>query len=55
MTKMAQRYKEAGATIVESPQGRSTDRAAIREEPAEDTDSDNSIAKLSLISAEAGV
>jgi hypothetical protein len=43
MTKMAQRYKEAGATIVESPQGRSTDRAAIREEAPEDTGSDNSI------------
>jgi RNA polymerase primary sigma factor len=41
MTKMRRRsYKEAGTTIVESPQGRSTDRAAIREEPPEDTDSD---------------
>jgi hypothetical protein len=54
MTKMAQRCKEPGATIVKSPQGRSTDGAAIREEPLEDTDSDNSIAKLSLIDAEAG-
>src|SRR6266481_3087105 len=41
MTKMTRRsYKEAGATIVESPQARSIDRAAIREDAPEDTDSD---------------
>src|SRR6266852_900190 len=41
MTKMTRRsYKEAGATIVASPQARSTDRAVIREDPPEDTDSD---------------
>src|SRR5258706_10566890 len=41
MTKMTrQSYKEAGATIVASPQARSTDRAVIREDAPEDTDSD---------------
>src|SRR6267154_2341494 len=41
MTKMTrQSYKEAGATIVASPQARSTDRAGIREDAPEDTDSD---------------
>ena len=40
MTKMTRRYKGAGATIVESAQARSTDSAAIREEPPEDADSD---------------
>ena len=40
MTKMTRRYKGAGATIAESAQARSTDRAAIREEPPEDADSD---------------
>jgi RNA polymerase primary sigma factor len=40
MTKMTRRYKVAGATIVESPRARSTDRAAIREDASEDTDSD---------------
>jgi RNA polymerase primary sigma factor len=41
MTKMTRRtYNEAGATIVESPRARSTDRAAIREDAPEDTDSD---------------
>src|ERR1700749_1783195 len=35
MTKMG-----GGATFVESAQARSTDRAAIREEPPEDADSD---------------
>src|SRR5712671_4927859 len=41
MTKMTRRScKEACATIVESPQARSTDRAAIREDIPEDTDSD---------------
>jgi RNA polymerase primary sigma factor len=41
MTKMTRRsYKQPGATIVESPQARSTDRAAIREDALEDTDSD---------------
>jgi RNA polymerase primary sigma factor len=39
MTKMTRRYKEAGATV-ESPRARSTDRAAIREDLPEDTDSD---------------
>ncbi len=38
MTKMTRRYKEAGATV-ESPRARSTDRAAIREDASEDTDS----------------
>ncbi len=41
MTKMTRRScKETGATIVESPQARPTDRAAIREDIREDTDSD---------------
>ena len=41
MTKMTrQSYKEAGATIVASPQARSTDRAVMREDAPEDTDSD---------------
>src|SRR6266436_9069727 len=41
MTKMTRRScKETGATIVESPQARPTDRAAIREDIPEDTDSD---------------
>src|SRR5215813_5712676 len=41
MTKMTRRSdKEASTTIVESPQARSTDRAAIREDLPEDTDSD---------------
>jgi RNA polymerase primary sigma factor len=41
MTKMTRRsYKQPGVTIVESPQAQSTDRAAIREEAPEDTDSD---------------
>jgi len=40
MTKMTRRYKEAGATFVESPQARSIDRAAIREDLPADTDSD---------------
>jgi len=41
MTKMTRRsYKQPGATIVKSPQARSTDRAAIREDAPEDTDSD---------------
>jgi RNA polymerase primary sigma factor len=40
MTKMTRRYKEPGAAIAESPQARSTDRAAIREDAPEDTDSD---------------
>ena len=41
MTKMTRRsYKEAGATIVESRQARLTDRAAIRDDPPEGTDSD---------------
>src|SRR5260370_2875898 len=41
MTKMRRRSdKEACATIVESPQARSTERAAIREDIPEDTDSD---------------
>src|SRR5262249_38818229 len=41
MTKMTRRSdKEASATIVESPQSRSTDRAAIRDDLPEDTDSD---------------
>ena len=40
MTKMTrQSYKEAGATIVASPQARSTDRAVMREDAPEDTDS----------------
>src|SRR5258706_542589 len=41
MTKMTrQSYKEAGATIGASPQARSTDRAVMREDAPEDTDSD---------------
>src|SRR5215831_4502808 len=41
MTKMTRRSdKEASATIVESPQARSIDRAAIREDVPEATDSD---------------
>jgi hypothetical protein len=41
MTKMTRRSdKEASATIVETPQARSIDRAAIREDLPEDTDSD---------------
>jgi RNA polymerase primary sigma factor len=41
MTKMTRRsYKQPGAAIAESPQARSTDRAAIREDAPEDTDSD---------------
>jgi RNA polymerase primary sigma factor len=41
MTKMTRRSdKEASAAIVESPQARSIDRAAIREDLPEDTDSD---------------
>ena len=41
MTKMMRRGdKEARPTIVESPQARSIDRAAIREDLPEDTDSD---------------
>ena len=41
MTKMTRRsYKEAGATIVESREARLTDRAAIRDDPPEGTDSD---------------
>src|SRR5258708_18744617 len=41
MTKMTRRsYKQPGATIVESPQARASDRAAIREDAPEDTDSD---------------
>src|SRR5260370_27259421 len=41
MTKMTRRSdKEACATIVESPQARSTEGAAIREDIPEDTDSD---------------
>src|SRR5258708_20203885 len=41
MTKMTRRSdKEACATLVESPQARSIDRAAIREDAPEDTDSD---------------
>jgi hypothetical protein len=38
MTKMTRRsYKESEAAIAESPQARSTDRAAIREDAPEDT------------------
>jgi hypothetical protein len=48
MTKMTQRYKEARATIVKSPQGRSTDRSAIREEPQKIP------IAITLVSAEAG-
>jgi RNA polymerase primary sigma factor len=40
MTKMTRQSYKAGATIVASPQARSTDRAAIREDAPEDTDSD---------------
>src|SRR5258707_12933340 len=40
MTKMTRRSYKAGATIVASPQARSTDRAVIREDAPEDTDSD---------------
>src|SRR6266446_247975 len=41
MTKMTRRtYNQPGAAIAESPQARSTDRAAIREDAPEDTDSD---------------
>jgi RNA polymerase primary sigma factor len=40
MTKMTRQSYKAGATIVASPQARSTDRAVIREDAPEDTDSD---------------
>ncbi len=40
MTKMTRRSYKAGATIVASPQARSTDRAVIRQDAPEDTDSD---------------
>src|SRR5260370_7744006 len=40
MTKMPRGSYKAGATIVASPQARSTDRAVIREDAPEDTDSD---------------
>jgi RNA polymerase primary sigma factor len=40
MTKMTRQSYKAGATIVASPQARSTDRAVIREDTPEDTDSD---------------
>jgi len=44
MTKMTWRSdNESGAAFVEFPQARSIDRAAIRKEPPEDADSDNSI------------